>query len=59
MMRDPDGGEESRQRAETKIDARMKKDGIPRVRRGFELKRQDYERGRALDQRMRAKILGF
>jgi hypothetical protein len=60
-MRDPDGGEESRLRAEAKIDVRMKKLGIGRnkVRKGFELKAGDYQRGKALDRRVRAKILGF
>jgi len=59
MMRDPDGGEESRLRAEAKIDKRMQKDGIPRVRKGCEMTAKDYARGRALDQRVRARLLGF
>jgi hypothetical protein len=31
----------------------------PKIRKGFDMKRGDYERGRALDQRVRAKLLGF
>jgi hypothetical protein len=59
-MRDPDGGEESRLRAEAKIDKRMQKDGIPRrPRKIFELRAGDYQRGLALDRRVRARLLGF
>jgi hypothetical protein len=38
-----------------------KKDGPkwPKIRKGWDMKRGDYERGRALDQRVRAKLLGF
>jgi hypothetical protein len=62
IFRDPEGGEESRKQAEAKIEARMKDHGVHRrgrVRKGFELKAGDYHRGRALDQRVRARLLGF
>jgi hypothetical protein len=58
-LRDPDDAE-GRKRSEAKAEARLKKLGIkPKKRRVPDLTAGDYQRGRALDQRVRAKLLGF